>query len=61
MNTDWEKTSHFVTPELQVLFELLKANGEITAYDLAELDESVQRAWYRVLEENYQTKLAPMN
>ena len=42
---------YFVTPELQVLFELLKANGEITAYDLAEVDESVQRAWYRVLEE----------
>ena len=42
---------HFVTPELEVLFELLKSNGEITAYDLAELDESVQRAWYRVLEE----------
>ena len=42
---------HFVTPELQTLFEVLKSNGEITAYDLAELDESVQRAWYRVLEE----------
>ena len=42
---------HFITPELQVLFELLKSNGEITAYDLAELDETVQRAWYRVLEE----------
>lgn len=42
---------HFFTPELQVLFELLKSNGEITTYDLAELDENVQRAWYRVLEE----------
>ncbi len=42
---------HFITPELQTLFEVLKANGEITAYDLAELDEAVQRAWYRVLEE----------
>lgn len=42
---------HFITPELQTLFEVLKANGEITAYDLAELDETVQRAWYRVLEE----------
>lgn len=42
---------YFFTPELQVLFELLKSNGEITTYDLAELDENVQRAWYRVLEE----------
>ncbi|MGZ7224779.1 DNA primase, partial [Streptococcus pyogenes] len=37
--------------ELQVLFDILKTNGEITSYDLAGLDEFVQRAWYRVLEE----------
>lgn len=42
---------YFFTPELQTLFEVLKSNGEITAYDLAELDEAIQRAWYRVLEE----------
>lgn len=42
---------HFVTPELQVLYELLSENGEITAADLAEQEEAVQHAWYRVLEE----------
>ncbi|HFU4203487.1 TPA: DNA primase [Streptococcus suis] len=42
---------HFVTPELQVLFNLLKKQGEVSSYDLAQQDEAVQRAWYRVLEE----------
>ncbi|MTB64057.1 DNA primase [Streptococcus sp. zg-86] len=41
----------FFTPELQVLFELLKEHGEVTAYDLAQQTEQVQRAWYQVLEE----------
>ncbi|TCD46465.1 DNA primase [Streptococcus sp. X16XC17] len=42
---------HFATPELQVLFELLSENGEITSYDLAQQEDTVQHAWYRVLEE----------
>ncbi|MGT2800018.1 DNA primase [Streptococcus marmotae] len=41
----------FFTPELQVLFELLKEHGEVTAYDLAQQTEQVQRAWYQLLEE----------
>lgn len=41
----------FFTPELQVLFGLLKEHGEVTAYDLAQQTEQVQRAWYQVLEE----------
>lgn len=41
----------FFTPELQVLFDLLKEHGEVTAYDLAQQTEQVQRAWYQVLEE----------
>lgn len=41
----------FVTPELQVLFELLKQQGEISTYDLAQQSDAVQGAWYRVLEE----------
>ncbi|MGT2715370.1 DNA primase [Streptococcus respiraculi] len=41
----------FFTPELQVLFGLLKEYGEVTAYDLAQQTEQVQRAWYQVLEE----------
>ena len=47
----------FATPELQVLFELLKANGEITSYDLAQQDEMVQRAWYRVQEEKLPSEI----
>ncbi len=42
---------HFVTPELQVLFDILKKQGDLSSYDLAQQDEAVQRAWYRVLEE----------
>lgn len=41
----------FLTPELQVLFDLLKEHGEVTAYDLAQQTDEVQRAWYQVLEE----------
>ncbi|HFI0253954.1 TPA: DNA primase [Streptococcus suis] len=41
----------FATPELQVLYELLKNQGEISSFDLSHLENSVQQAWYRVLEE----------
>lgn len=41
----------FLTPELQVLFEILKKSGEVSSLELSQQDESVQRAWYRVLEE----------
>lgn len=41
----------FFTPELQVLFGLLKEHGEVTTYELAQQTEQVQRAWYQVLEE----------
>ncbi|HFI0230972.1 TPA: DNA primase [Streptococcus suis] len=42
---------YFATPELQVLYELLKSQGEISSFDLSHLENSVQQAWYRVLEE----------
>ncbi|WP_105113911.1 DNA primase [Streptococcus suis] len=42
---------YFSTPELQVLYELLKNQGEISSFDLSHLENSVQQAWYRVLEE----------
>ncbi|HFI0404093.1 TPA: DNA primase [Streptococcus suis] len=42
---------YFATPELQVLYELLKNQGEISSFDLSHLENSVQQAWYRVLEE----------
>ncbi|HFI0419918.1 TPA: DNA primase [Streptococcus suis] len=42
---------YFATPELQVLYELLKNQGEISSFDLSQLEEGVQQAWYRILEE----------
>ncbi|MGT2906509.1 DNA primase [Streptococcus dentiloxodontae] len=42
----------FETAELQVLYQLLKATGEINTVDLTNLDEAVQSAYYQVLEEN---------
>ncbi|MBM7313979.1 DNA primase [Streptococcus suis] len=42
---------HFYTPELETLYQVLKAEGEVSSYELAQMEESVQRAWYRVMEE----------
>lgn len=42
---------YFATPELQDLYELLKKQGEVSSFDLAQLDEGVQQAWYHMLEE----------
>ncbi|HFI0507594.1 TPA: DNA primase [Streptococcus suis] len=42
---------YFATPELQVLYDLLKNQGEISSFDLSQLEDSVQQAWYRILEE----------
>ncbi|HFI0694938.1 TPA: DNA primase [Streptococcus suis] len=42
---------YFATPELQLLYELLKNQGEISSFDLSQLEDSVQQAWYRILEE----------
>lgn len=42
----------FDTAELQRLYELLLANGEITSQDLSQLPDQVQQAWYRTLEED---------
>ncbi|MCY7209539.1 DNA primase [Streptococcus anginosus] len=46
------KDFHFATIELQTLYDILKTNGEVTPQDLSEQNDSVQQAWYRVLEEN---------
>ncbi|VTS13627.1 DNA primase [Streptococcus pseudoporcinus] len=43
---------YFDTPALQELFLILKANGEISPLDLANLSEDVNQAYYRVLEEH---------
>ncbi|EJN93677.1 DNA primase [Streptococcus ratti] len=48
----------FETPELQELYQLLKTNGELNAYDLSQLPEKLQNAYYRVLEENLPEEIA---
>ena len=42
----------FDSEELQTLYEILLANGEVTPQDLSQLPDHVQQAWYRVLEED---------
>ncbi|HEM2808620.1 TPA: DNA primase [Streptococcus suis] len=49
---------YFATPELQVLYDLLKAHGEISSFELSQLEDSVQQAWYRVLEERLPSEVA---
>lgn len=48
----------FETPELQELYQLLKSKGELNAYDLSQLPEELQKAYYRVLEENLPEEIA---
>lgn len=49
---------YFATPELQVLYDLLKVHGEISSFELSQLEDSVQQAWYRVLEERLPSEVA---
>lgn len=49
---------YFATPELQVLYDLLKSQGEISSFDLSQLEDSFQQAWYRVLEERLPKEVA---
>lgn len=48
----------FDTPELQILYQLLCQNGEVTSQDLSEQAEGVQHAWYRMLEEDLPDEIA---
>jgi DNA primase len=48
----------FDTAELQILFELLKKQGEITTVDLNQMEENVRQMYYRVLEENLPEEIA---
>ena len=48
----------FDTPELQILYQLLCQNGEVTSQDLSEQAEGVQHAWYRMLEEDLPEEIA---
>ncbi|HFI0354375.1 TPA: DNA primase [Streptococcus suis] len=49
---------YFATPELQALYELLKNQGEISSFGLSQLDDTVQQAWYRILEERLPKEVA---
>ena len=48
----------FDTPELQILYQLLCQNGEVTSQDLSEQPEGVQHAWYRMVEEDLPEEIA---
>lgn len=50
---------NFATSELQVLFEMLKDQGEVSSYDLAQLDEATQKAWYLAMEEDLPEEVGP--
>ncbi|MGJ7438305.1 DNA primase [Streptococcus equinus] len=49
----------FDTKELQNLYDILMQQGEITSYDLAQLDDRTRQMYYRVLEENLPDEVAP--
>ena len=49
---------HFATPELQILYQILCENGEVTSQDLSEQSDGVQQAWYRILEEDLPSEIA---
>lgn len=49
---------YFATVELQTLYEILKKQGEITSFELSQLEDSVQQAWYRVQEERLPDEVA---
>ena len=49
----------FDTQELQTLYDLLMQQGEVTSYDLAQLDDRTRQMYYQVLEENLPEDVAP--
>ncbi|XCY68136.1 DNA primase [Streptococcus iniae] len=49
---------YFDTQELQSLYNLLKESGEISPYDLSQMNPQVSQAYYRVLEENLPDEVA---
>ncbi|MEE1326585.1 MAG: DNA primase, partial [Streptococcus sp.] len=49
----------FDTKELQTLYDLLMQQGEVSSYDLAQLDDRTRQMYYQVLEENLPEDVAP--
>lgn len=53
------KDFYFDTPTFQVLYEQLKKQEQITSYDLSEMPEEVNQAYYSILESNLPEEVAP--
>ncbi len=49
----------FDTRELQTLYDLLMQQGEVSSYDLAQLDDRTRQMYYQVLEENLPDDVGP--
>ena len=49
----------FDTQELQTIYNLLVQQGEVSSYDLAQLDDRTRQMYYQVLEENLPEDVAP--
>ncbi|HEM3533885.1 DNA primase [Streptococcus suis] len=50
---------YFATPELQAIYDMLKKYGEITSFELSQLNDSAQQAWYRMQEERLPNEVSP--
>ncbi|HFI0436260.1 TPA: DNA primase [Streptococcus suis] len=50
---------YFSTPELQAIYDMLKKSGEITSFELSQLNDSAQQAWYRMQEERLPNEVSP--
>ncbi|HEL2041078.1 TPA: DNA primase [Streptococcus suis] len=50
---------YFATPELQAIYDMLKKSGEITSFELSQLNDSAQQAWYRMQEERLPSEVSP--
>lgn len=50
---------YFATPELQAIYDMLKKSGEITSFELSQLNDSAQQAWYRMQEERLPDEVSP--
>ncbi|HEM3540652.1 DNA primase [Streptococcus suis] len=50
---------YFATPELQAIYDMLKKSGEITSFELSQLNASAQQAWYRMQEERLPNEVSP--
>ncbi|MGT2744059.1 DNA primase [Streptococcus phocae subsp. phocae] len=52
------ETFYFDTPAFQEIYQHIKQYGQISSYDLSQLSEEVNQAYYRVLEEQLPQEIA---